>query len=1054
MNTKGCVRWGLWLGLPALAMVCIVAASLAYFQARARAFNSRPLVLIHSPINHEQAWVGDRIVVHATGREDGGLRRIELWVDNVFVDAHNAPEGSAPTTLVFSGSWVPSAEGNHTLIVRTIAADGMKGQASVQVEALVQGEADSGTHMVEKGETLETIAEEYGTTPEELAASNPDFGPGGPAPGDVLVIPDEEPPTAGGGVPEAGSSEPPTPEADAPGTVGPVIELLWLGPLELIDFGADEPTGLRVEFLSLTTNTDYEQLHCYVGSGDAPPRWYPDADGDQTTDETFAQEGTDSGGGMMWSVESLSNGYTPLIFWPRNRDLPIEISCVGVTGGGTESLDLGRWADTVSPDQWTGIPLAEGATGEDGSFSVEFSITRVGSGGNSVPLFLDTNMTPPTNAHLRHNLGNSSTSLRWEYEPRSDPPEEPIDGFRIYLNGTLQWVEPADVRDSNLPPEWYNPPCGTTYTFAVTAFRHGSPDGPESLPSIAILEQPTEGCTREVQITFLTLKTFNLGDDGDAGDRTGDVGPIYGEFYANGQVITFDGGDLGSHGLDMPSGLSHYTTYNLGEMSADPAWRFSGVPSLIVDIPVGGTFEFGYNIWDEDNNPDDLICEDWLTLYEDNSYNPNYDNYSGELDQVHDGVLGSHVGTAGSCEVTYQLGPAFGSPVGSGMAGEEPLPWIEVEDYGIVDEATGQVQIHVRNTGSATWAGRDLNVELQSRDGVSLGVYTWPEFTLEPGERIVLEQPDMRLAVPFDACVVIDPFDEVLEELERSGALSHGPVCPGLPDLRISDVTYEPNYNQIKVTVINAGDKELANRTLSFETYLPDGSPLYIIGSRPNVSLGRWNGSNALVFSLHGVDETVRQRMLEGYSVVVNPDNTILESDTTNNTFNVPASNQLRIRLMGLRVLYNYRNSTEFFFTAFVGSGAERRQVADFHFEDIDLACEYWTMHRNNDYRVCREYLFDAHTDNSTPWFPISGDETLEINVRTTHRGGFDRTYSYAWQLNDPHIDPSWGPTHNCDQHGDYVVFAQFREPIDSDQLGYDQFSNMLSFQVCRQSPR
>ena len=948
------------------------------------------------------------------------------------------------------------------LVVRAIAADGTEGQASVLVEVLPRDEAASGTHTVEEGETLESIAEEYGTTPEELASSNPDLDPGGPVPGDVLDIPDDEPPPGGGGIPgdesdggpEDSVSEPPTPEDDAPGTVRSAFELLWLAPLEAIDFGAGQPTGLRVEFLGLTTGAAYEQLHCYVGSGDTPPRWYPDEDGDQTTDETFVQEGADSSGGTMWSVESLPGETAPILFWPRNRDLPLDISCVGVTGSGTESLDLGRWEGGVPPEQWTGIPLTEGATGDEGSFSVEFRVTRTGSGGDSVPLFLDTNMTPPTNAHLRHNLGDGSTSLRWDYEPRSDPPEEPIDGFRIYLNGTLQWVEPADVRESNLPPEWYTPPCGTTYTFAVTAFRHGSPDGPESLPSIAILEQPTEGCTREVQITFLTLKTFDLGGDGDRGDRTGDVGPIYGEFYANERVVTFDGGDLDSHGLDMPSGLSHYTTYNLGEMSADPAWRFSDAPSLIVDIPVGGTFEFGYRIMDEDSrNSDDLICEDWLTLYADDPYNPNYDNYNGELDQVHDGVLVSRVGSAGSCEVTYQLGPAFGSPVGSGAAGEEPLPWIEVEDSGIVDEATGLVQIHVRNTGSATWPGRDLNVELQSRDGVSLGVYTWPEFTLEPGQRAVLEQPEMRLAVPFDACVVIDPFDEVLEESERSGALSHEPVCPGLPDLRITDVTYEPNYDQIKVTVINSGGKELVNRTLSFETYLPDGSPLYIIGSRPDVSLGRWNGSNAFVFSLIGVDETVRQRMLDGYSVVVNPDGAILESDTTNNTFSVPALNQLRIRLMVLRVLYNYRNSTEFFFTAFAGSGADRRQVADFHFEDFDLACEDWTIHRNNDYRICRDYLFTHDADYSTPWFPISGDETLEINVRTTHRGGFDRTYSYAWQLNDPHIDPSWGPMHDCGQHSEYVVMAQFVEPIDSDQMGYDEFSNMLSFQVCRESP-
>ena len=94
MSKANCSRWGLVLGLIGLAVVCVLAVSLTYFQARARAFNSRPLVLIHSPINHEQARAGDGIIVHATGREDRGLHRIELWVDNVFVDARDAPEGS------------------------------------------------------------------------------------------------------------------------------------------------------------------------------------------------------------------------------------------------------------------------------------------------------------------------------------------------------------------------------------------------------------------------------------------------------------------------------------------------------------------------------------------------------------------------------------------------------------------------------------------------------------------------------------------------------------------------------------------------------------------------------------------------------------------------------------------------------------------------------------------------------------------------------------------------------------------------------------------------
>ena len=109
-----------------------------------------------------------------------------------------------------------------------------------------------------------------------------------------------------------------------------------------------------------------------------------------------------------------------------------------------------------------------------------------------------------------------------------------------------------------------------------------------------------------------------------------------------------------------------------------------------------------------------------------------------------------------------------------------------------VDETSGRVSVQIRNTGAAGWRDQNLSVELQSREGLSLGIYDWPDFTLEAGERTVLEHPDMRLAAPFDACVVIDPYDEVVERSEEGGVVRAWACVPRqLPDLIISDVTFE-----------------------------------------------------------------------------------------------------------------------------------------------------------------------------------------------------------------------------------------------------------------------
>ena len=961
MNTKGCLRWGLLLGVLALVLICIAAIGLVYFQARSSALNDRPLVLIHAPINHDQVHVSDGVLVHATARADNGLRRIELWADGVFVDARDVT--GDPTMLVFAGSWVPIAEGSHTLIVRAVAADGTEGQATVMVDALPQTASDSGMHTVEEGETLETIAAEEGTTPEELAAANPDLGPGGPVPGDDLIVPDDEPPAPGGGAPAEPpeGSEPPTPDDDAPGSDESLWDFPLLEPVQAYQFGAGEPIGLRVEFLNLGTVTASEALHCYIGAGDIAPRWYPDEDGDQSTDESFEQ---DSAG--VWSLEADMSGEDALVFyWPRNRAIPISVSCVGITGGGTEALELGLWEDSIDPEYWTGVRLNGYADGADGSFDFTYRITRIGIWDSGEPLETDFDMTAPTNVHVEQ----SSSTLRWDYLPR--PEESAIDGFRVYLNGSLQWTEPADARASTLPSEWVNPPCGISYRFDVTAYRSGASGEQESVPAAAFLEQPAEDCIREIAITFVSLETFNLGGDGDDGDRTGDIGPAYGFFYANEQQVTFSGGHLGA-GLDMPNGLSHNHTYNLSEMSGDSSWRFSGEPSLVVAIPDGGAFEFGFHIDDEDSGRcddsddpgcDDLICEGFSMIYEEESI-------SSDLDTHHEDSITSE---DGRCRVTFEWGPAAGSPVGAGVEGAEPLPWISLEDMA-VDEASGAVRLTVRNTGTAGWPGRDLNIELQSREGISLGVYTWAGFTLEAGQSVVLEDPDMRLAAPFDACVMIDPYDAVMEAYERSGAMYHNPICPQLPDLIITSANFESSGGgRIRVAVRNVGDGAVENRTIALATLLPDGSPLYMAASWPNVTL---EPGATRMFDLSGVTDSVREQMRGGYSVVVNPDATIREANSGNNTMDVAASTRLWIYLYSVYAPMDYRNSVEFHITVTVASGATRRQVADWNLSDID-----WSTCDSVDEECSLAFSPDVPINFSTNWFDIFGDETLTVSV-------------------------------------------------------------------------
>src|SRR5512142_3096272 len=106
MKKRSILRWGLGAVVLGIVLICVAVAAIFYFQRRSAAFNSRPLVLIQTPINHDRLAVGEIIPVHATAREQSGLRRIELWVDDEFISGRDSPEGGA-TSLTLTSAWRP-----------------------------------------------------------------------------------------------------------------------------------------------------------------------------------------------------------------------------------------------------------------------------------------------------------------------------------------------------------------------------------------------------------------------------------------------------------------------------------------------------------------------------------------------------------------------------------------------------------------------------------------------------------------------------------------------------------------------------------------------------------------------------------------------------------------------------------------------------------------------------------------------------------------------------------------------------------------------------------
>jgi hypothetical protein len=832
MNTKGCVRWGLWLGLPALAIVCIVAASLVYFQARARAFNFRPLVLIHNPINREHIPMGERVLVNATARNKNGIKNIELWVDGKFYFAQQAPADERLSSLVLMAPWEPLGGGEHTLVVRAVSQDGVGGQASIRI-------------WVETAQLAESVPPE-GETEEIAFESSEDSGPRA-----------SNPPT--GGSPPS-SDAPPAP-ADSPPGGG--LELP--APSEPL---SEEPVGVKIEALALETGVAYEQLHCYVSMGNLEPQWYPDADHDQSTDESFALVGD-----TQWNVsEYLTGDQVPVIMWPGNETLPFEVTCVGITAGGTDSVSLGMVEILAEPETWDGATRRAESLGDEGSFALDYRI-GVPSPGMGFPAILVPSITPPTNLRT-----SGFYQLQWDWEPSTDPPEEPIDGFYIYVNNTLQFtVSDSAARSITLPPEWFNPPCGLDYNITMSAWRWNPDDHTdnfESFPSepLTFTRDTLAECDIAAYVTFDAL-TFSGGFDDEG--RSDSLGPLMlmmgvtSEGYS--RSLTLDGFCRGGSpgdcvGVRLAPDVSH-SIGTLMLMSDDPN-------NVRVPLTAEG-LDINYILFDQDGDDTEMWCEGVVHVPREELFNT-----EGAVDYTN--TLISRI-PDGRCQVGYsirsELIPSYGEDVSY-----PPLPQLGVEDIIIEDS---RYWINVRNYSSATWA-YDLKILMTRNSGEEINYFTLPDFVLSPGHDADIFDADMpTLTRPQDLCVTLDPENVVLESVERDNpGWTAGPFCLDAPDLRIETAGFNSEADpKLVITVLNYGSAPLETNEIRIKIINSIGLERTFLSTTGSSGLGPWESTpvEIAMSGLAGLVSSPDGRV--GLTLIVDPNDDVIESDETNNTF-------------------------------------------------------------------------------------------------------------------------------------------------------------------------
>jgi len=859
----------LFVGISGLLILGVIFIGLFLLVYRT-ALVQEPLIFINQPHHRQQLAIGENVNINAIARAKRGITRTELWIDGELLVSQDSDR---LTPIILDANWLPDEIGQHKIVVRAFTIHGIAGQGSVIVEVgpAQQNEDHFISYLVNGDETIQDIANGSDTTVEEIENLNPGLADENIVPGDVVITPGDEGTTdvnddvIAESFPESGYTIP-DPAGEPPGSVDDMLRVLELDgfvPYRAVGF----PVELQFEALSLETDSDYERMHCYIAIADELPRWFPDEDADPTTDESFI-----SLGDGFWNIDSYLSGGNAYIFpWVSTESLSIDITCVGINGGGSDAVDLGHLVMALRPATWDGIArYAVSSDGED-TFRLQYRVRRIG-GTPGFPVGIDYDMPVPYNLRL------GFYQLIWQY---NEDEEAPIDGFRIYLNDTLLWTESADKRRTEIAPEWYHPPCGETYHFTVTAFRN-APDDPESRPSRPlVVENNDSPCEREVVIDFGLLETFDLGRDEDRNDI---VGPAYGNFYAMDKVIAFDGRCSGS-GICGTFMLHDDSEYEIGHLVS---YFGNDSSRLVVTVPEGEELVYGFGIDDHDPGPsnDDYLCSDQRRV--------SWERLDEPLDR-------SLYSSNFRCRVELNMYPAMGSPIGE-TDDSPPQPLLWIEDFRYNEENT-TTEINISNIGRAAWSARDLLVLTESRSGSEALRTVVEDFVLLVGETKTVVVPAFSHTLqPNNVCISLDPEDDVPEDHDIYG--NRYPLCSGLPDLRIQDVQYQSSTGRLLITVENRDEDTLDSRTIRMQLDYNDGGSI----------MEEWEyftmePYSSHVFAWSGFNENMRRRLDNGYSITIDPINLIAESDEDNNTFIVHGETSINLRWRRLYMPYYLTDS-------------------------------------------------------------------------------------------------------------------------------------------------
>jgi len=378
-----------------------------------------------------------------------------------------------------------------------------------------------------------------------------------------------------------------------------------------------ETVIVEVEGLEFLLGQQYDQVACYIGVGDYYERYGP-----------YELEG-----GTRWDIATDVGGENSVVV-ETAEDEPLEVflECEAYVGEELP-LNLGTYREAHDPEVWDGRTLSGRSEREEEPFGATFLVDyRICEGS------CEESSLPAPHAWLVPTWVNEErvdTQVYWSWEGD----EEAIDHFGVsYLCGGHRGAQlVASPDDRRISVHWVDPRCNETCEFHVAGYQMG---GLALTPRSNTVVWDGGECARgrTVTVEFEWFRPIPAVDG---------RGPIYGELWANEEVLSFDGAGeaycgfydeecgyyIHGHWVSPPRAYSMGVTVGdlfhdiLGLHARCGSCRY-GAPSTtyaMVPLPEGDHLTIGFDIWEYHHEGEDVqLCRAETTIEYDELHNTDY----------------------------------------------------------------------------------------------------------------------------------------------------------------------------------------------------------------------------------------------------------------------------------------------------------------------------------------------------------------------------------------------------------------------------------------------